>query len=366
MKRIRVSLLGAGWIANRVYVPLLTSADSPFDVVAAHDIEEEALQALARRCGLKGRELTRSACCAKDVDAMIVCTPPHRHADDIEEGLRAGKFVLCEKPVLRTLAEVERISRLPGADRHLMGSASMRFRDDVRLLSGWIADARMGAVETIELRWMREKGVPAAGSWRTDPVMAPNGVLEDLGPHLFDLAASFAAWPEWHIESCRLERRFGTSERAARWFGESPAASYVTPDYFRATLQAGAGLRATFESSWGDNRPGDVTRIDVTGHEGRASLVGLFGFSENRRSPSQFCVLARRHGPAVYSRFTPGPSLQREAFRKSLDHFAAVCRKRSKPVSCLADIAAAAHWITTIHERSGFYANANYTDAVHG
>ncbi len=64
----------------------------------------------------------------RDVDAVIIATPPHIHADVLVDALRAGKHVLLEKPMAATLQDAERIVR--ETERHpdlVVLDASCRF-----------------------------------------------------------------------------------------------------------------------------------------------------------------------------------------------------------------------------------------------
>jgi hypothetical protein len=66
-----------------------------------------------------------------DVDAIVVCIPPHLHAEITTATLQAGKHVLCEKPLCRT----RRKSPLPVAP---IGFSSVGLTTQIRaLMPGW-------------------------------------------------------------------------------------------------------------------------------------------------------------------------------------------------------------------------------------
>lgn len=78
-----------------------------------------------------------------DVDLVDICLPPHLHADAIEKSLRAGKKVLCEKPLALDAANARRLAELarPG---QLLVAHILPFMPEFRLLVEAAADRRWG------------------------------------------------------------------------------------------------------------------------------------------------------------------------------------------------------------------------------
>ena len=65
----------------------------------------------------------------QNVEAVIVCSPSPRHAEQTEQWLRAGKHVLCEIPLALSLAETERLTALADeVDRRLMVCQTQRYQ----------------------------------------------------------------------------------------------------------------------------------------------------------------------------------------------------------------------------------------------
>jgi predicted dehydrogenase len=238
-----------------------------------------------------------------------------------------------------------------GIEDRLMGSAAMRFRSDVALALSWIATGCIGQLEAIRLGWWREAGVPAPGSWRTDVLLSPSGVLEDLGPHLLDIAAAVLPenlpFADSEPSNVRLSCASGSVEQAASWFASDSASRYAVPDVAQATLGITGGPRIELRLSWVGAGPGDLTELRFEGAEGRVEVRGLLGLSTRRRTADQVCVLTR--GRAVLrTRFCPDLTLQREAFRRSLFHFADFCGGMAAPVADIREIARVAHWMEDV------------------
>jgi oxidoreductase len=347
---VRMALIGGGWIAEQVYLPFLLRSHQ-VKIAGLYDVSQTALLRMAKQTGLSVEFLSRDACCTPDVDGLILCTPPAAHSRQIEDAILVGKHVLCEKPVFRSAAEVPRsLSEAQLANR-LMGSASMRLREDVSLLLDWVREGRLGELHSVRLEWRRERGVPAPGSWRTDPLISPTGVLEDLGPHLLDIVAAMPSimhWKQLRLVNAELDCKFGDSGRGAGWFGEDHQGSYSVPDQAYAKFESDRGTTAEVLVSWADDQPGDLTSIVFEGAHGRASMKGLFGFSTSRRIPEQYCELALHGRPVQRRHFHPGPQLQQQAFARSLELFIEFCRDQRPAIASYRDVAQVADWMEAI------------------
>ncbi|MCP9485293.1 MAG: Gfo/Idh/MocA family oxidoreductase [Gaiellaceae bacterium MAG52_C11] len=105
--RVRIGLIGAGWIAGRHLASL--GGISEAEVVAVCDIDEErAHQALpspaARAYGAWWELLERES-----LDAVFICTPPLAHRDPAVAALKLGLGVFLEKPIGRTIEDAAAI-----------------------------------------------------------------------------------------------------------------------------------------------------------------------------------------------------------------------------------------------------------------
>lgn len=343
----RLAIIGAGWIARLGYRSHLQQRTT-LSAVRVYDRDPSSAAELA--AGLPGCEVadTLDQCFGPEVDALLVCTPPSEHLEVLLRARAAGKYVLCEKPVVRS--ETEGISALANGER-LMGSATMRFRRDLGELLEWVRTGCVGQVRRVGLRWVRHRGVPVPGSWRTCRRVSPGGVLEDLGPHLLDLAAAGlgAASGGLSVREATLERRDGRGAMASHMFDGSLARGYDAPDYCRATIANDDGVEVDLELAWIDPTEGDEVQVSFEGTGGVARFSGLLGLSRSRRSAVQCCELNGASGQ-LERHYPTGPGEQMLAFRRSLDHFAGFCRGEVAPRASATEIAHVARWIGAIQE----------------
>ncbi|HEX7288922.1 MAG TPA: Gfo/Idh/MocA family oxidoreductase [Candidatus Angelobacter sp.] len=356
--KVRIAVIGTGWIAEHVYLPCLLSHGG-IEVAAAHDPLPELLSRFARHAGLDPAYLGLDACFGSEIDGVLLCTPPSVHAQQIAQAVSLNKYVLCEKPVFRNIADLESLGPASRVASRLMGSATMRLRNDVRLLLQWIKDGVLGPLERVRLSWWRERGVPAAGSWRTDPRHSPMGVMEDLGPHLLDLLASLISsqtWKELRVTRAVLRCRYGQDgQRNASWFAGHPHSPYVVPDQAAASLLSDTGTKVEVEVCWANELPGDFCHLWFQGPRGTASFQGLLGLSTLRRVEKQQCSLELAGRPAEIHDFPLGAETQTRAFAESVDTFARFTRNLSPPAADFAEIRRVTEWLTEIQKISGLF-----------
>jgi len=104
--------------------------------------------------------------------AALVCTPHDRHLDDVLEALAAGRHVLVEKPLARTLEEADRmIAAAARAGRVLMTAENFRFMPAFRWVRRALDAGMLGARREVHLvarGWRRHAG------WRLTPDAAPS------------------------------------------------------------------------------------------------------------------------------------------------------------------------------------------------
>src|SRR5262249_38680919 len=102
---MRVAFIGAG-LQTRRRAPII--AQSPDDeLVEIVGTEPTPPKGLLEQVGGTWGSDWRRTVERRDIDAVLVCTPPHLHAEITIAALGAGKHVLCEKPLCRTLEEAE-------------------------------------------------------------------------------------------------------------------------------------------------------------------------------------------------------------------------------------------------------------------
>ena len=120
---IRVGVAGLGAVAQAVHLPLLARHDEAFRISAIADFSADLRESLGERyrVPVDARSETVAELLARDdLDAVVLLTSGSHGADALA-ALERGLWVLCEKPLATTTAEIDRLAASPNADRLLLG-----------------------------------------------------------------------------------------------------------------------------------------------------------------------------------------------------------------------------------------------------
>lgn len=194
-----VGIIGAGAIVG-LHCMAYRSLSECARLVAVADVDEgranAAKQAFSFRHSYKDY---RDLLGREDIDVVSVCTPPHVHTPIVLDALAAGKNVLCEKPMARTLEEADHVVK--ATERNLGGKCSYVFQyrtDPAHLrIRKLIRDNALGKIlmATVRVRAKRTPAyyarVPGRGSWGIDG----GGVLINQSIHQLDALTSFLGNP---------------------------------------------------------------------------------------------------------------------------------------------------------------------------
>jgi predicted dehydrogenase len=188
----RVAIVGAGNIAQS-HVDAVESMSDRAEVVAVVEVDPVRLASFALRHGIAGQYEDLDAMLAVErPDLAIVCTPPYLHVPQTLACLSAGVWVLCEKPVCGSLADLDTIEAAEGTSAARFSSVSQwRFGERVEEFRALIASGALGRPLVVECltNWYRDQAyydVAWRGAWSTEL----GGPTIGLGIHFMDLVLS--------------------------------------------------------------------------------------------------------------------------------------------------------------------------------
>jgi len=130
-----------------------------------------------------------------DIDAVDICVPNDLHMEIAIAAAKAGKMVLCEKPLSRTTKEGEKmVAAVEKAKVPNMVWYNYRWIPAVTLIKQIVASGKLGKIFHYRANflqdWTISPEVPqgGAGTWRLDVEAAGSGVTGDLLAHCVDTA----------------------------------------------------------------------------------------------------------------------------------------------------------------------------------
>ncbi|OQA46182.1 MAG: Glucose--fructose oxidoreductase precursor [Chloroflexi bacterium ADurb.Bin325] len=186
--------------------------------------------------------------------------PNNIHAEPTIAAARAGKHVLCEKPLARTAAEAKTmLDAVNAAGVKHMVAFNYRFVPAIRLAYNLINSGKLGRIYHFRAVYLQEWIMPHYGAgmiWRTDKDVAGSGALGDLGAHIIDLARFLCG----EIKSVGALTRTFIPERSGQ--------KVEVDDAFVSVAEFENGAIGTLEASRfaGGNKNGE--RLEINGEKG--------------------------------------------------------------------------------------------------
>jgi predicted dehydrogenase len=212
VNRVRLLILGTGAMAN-THAAAFASIPG-VELAAAVDPRAEVLAAFRARHGIaQGFASLDEALAWGGFDAAANVTPDAAHHLTTMALLKAGKHVLCEKPLATSEADAAQMARAAEASGRV-AMVNLTYRNVAALprAARMVADGAIGTVRHFEASYFQSWLTQAAwGDWRTEPQWlwrlstrhGSKGVLGDVGIHILDFAL-FAAGLGAKEISCRL------------------------------------------------------------------------------------------------------------------------------------------------------------------
>ena len=187
--KIRVAVVGLG--IGRMHVLAFKGLRAHYQVVAVCDVNaDRAAEVAGWLRGVRAVTDPAEIWAAPDVDVVALCTPPALHRSQVEAALRAGKDVICEKPLVASVREVDELAAIAAeTGRTVMPVFQYRFGNGLQKLKALVDQGVAGRpyVANIDLAWNRGADYYAApwrGQWETEL----GGVLLGHAMHLLDMA----------------------------------------------------------------------------------------------------------------------------------------------------------------------------------
>ncbi|WDR07204.1 Gfo/Idh/MocA family oxidoreductase [Devosia rhodophyticola] len=188
-KILNVALVGLGIGRSHIVEGYLPNADK-FRIAAICDLNQDRLDSIGEEFGIEQRLTDFDALLQMDdVDIIDVCTPPMVHYPQIMAALKAGKHVICEKPLVGSLAQLDEVMAVEKtAKGKLMPIFQYRYGDGIEQVRKIIGSGLAGKpyVVTAETFWKRTSEyyeVPWRGKWATEL----GGVLMTHAIHIHDI-----------------------------------------------------------------------------------------------------------------------------------------------------------------------------------
>ena len=220
----------------------------------------------------------RAVIARDDIDIIDIVTPGESHAEIAIAALKAGKHVLCEKPLANTVAEAEAmaVAAEEAASRGIRSMVGFTYRrvPAVTFLRDLIAQGRIGRVQQVRAAyrqdWLVDPDEPLG--WRLQKEHAGTGALGDIGAHIVDMT-QFVTGLAIESVSGALDTIVTQRPLRAEGSGLSGTASdgygeVTVDDVALFTARLGNGALASFEATRFATGRKNALTIEVSGDKG--------------------------------------------------------------------------------------------------
>jgi len=184
MKKIKIALIGAGYIAN-YHARGLQLLDN-VEITTVVGLPLDAAKEFAKKYNIKNittnyKELLKSS----KVDAVIIGTPNKFHAPFAIDFLKNGKDVFLEKPMAMNPKEGEQVKKIAEENNQLVMVGHMwRFDDETNFVKDIVSSGKLGKIIKTKGYGIHENWGPEG--WFTKKEMSGGGALADMGVHAID------------------------------------------------------------------------------------------------------------------------------------------------------------------------------------
>ncbi|BCW88197.1 Inositol 2-dehydrogenase/D-chiro-inositol 3-dehydrogenase [Alphaproteobacteria bacterium SO-S41] len=200
---IRYAMIGGGPGAMIGEAHRMTARAAGFELVAgAFSSDPAKSQAQAVKSGLEAARgyATWPALIADAgalaLDAIVIVTPNHLHAQPAIAALNAGLHVVCDKPLAVSVAQAEAIAEAARAANRIVGvTCTYAGFGGPQLAAKIVAEGGIGSLRLVQAEYCQdwlatklEDGGQGPAAWRTDPARSgPAGATGDIGSHLWQM-----------------------------------------------------------------------------------------------------------------------------------------------------------------------------------
>ncbi len=256
MKTLNIGLVGYGFM-GRAHSNAYRRAPNFFDLEykpvlkAVCGRDSQKAKAFSERWGFESIETDwRTLVARKDIDVVDIACPNDMHKDIAIAAAKAGKMVLCEKPLSMNSADgLKMVQAVEKAGVPNMVWYNYRRVPAVTLAKQLIDEGKLGRIYHYRAKflqdWTISKDLPQGGAslWRLDVKVAGSGVTGDLLAHCIDTAL----WLNGSIDSVNAMTETFVKERKHNLTGKIEKVGIDDACAFLAKFKNGS--LATFEST---------------------------------------------------------------------------------------------------------------------
>jgi UDP-N-acetyl-2-amino-2-deoxyglucuronate dehydrogenase len=269
---MKFGIIGAGMIGH--FHAKAITAMTGGELHSVFDLRGEAADALAGEFGVRGYSDLEVFLADPDLEIVTIGTPSGAHRDPSLAALRAGKHVLCEKPLEVTPARIDEMTAAAAANRVTLAAIlNRRFHPGMDAFKTAADEGRFGKLTSAScyVKWFRDQAYYDSAPWRGTRALDGGGAIMNQAIHTID-ALLYLAGPVRSVQAntaCLAHTDIEVEDMAV------------------AILEFENGARGVIEGStctW--SKDGHPARVQLCGTEGSVFLADesfeLWDFMEEK------------------------------------------------------------------------------------
>ncbi|MHB8128316.1 MAG: Gfo/Idh/MocA family protein [Mobilitalea sp.] len=268
MEKVKIGIVGCGGIANNKHLPAIKK-NGNFEIVAFCDIKKERAEEAKEKYGTEDSrvytdytELLKQ----EELSAVYVLTPNKSHAGISIAAMKAGKHVMCEKPMAKTYAEAKLMLETANETGKLLTIGYQnRYRQDSKYLKRACDNGDLGDIYYARAHAVRRRAVPTWGVFLNEEEQG-GGPLIDIGTHALDLTLWMMDNYEPVSVTGSVYRKLADQTEQGNAFGEWDPAEFTVEDSAFGFIKMKNGATIHLEAAWALN----TLEVD----EAKTSLCG--------------------------------------------------------------------------------------------
>lgn len=255
MEKLKVGIIGCGGIANGKHMPALKKLDN-VEMVAFCDIIPERAEKAAKDYGTADakvytdyKELLKD----ESIHNVRILTPNRWHAEMSIAALKAGKHVMCEKPMATSYADaLKMIEARDESGKVLTIGYQHKFDADVRYARQEAQKGTFGDIYFAKASILRRRGVPTWGVF-TRKAEQGGGALIDVATHSLDMVLHIMGNYKPKMLLATTYDKLKYQKETGNAFGPWDVDHYDVEESAFAHLVMENGATIVIEASWALN-----------------------------------------------------------------------------------------------------------------
>ena len=275
-KKLRIGIIGCGWIADSHMKAYLNQPD--VEIVAGADLVPGKAAKFFEKHGVEGvkteyashKEMLDDESLA--LDAVSICTYNRQHAEPAIYALKKGVNVLLEKPFTVTLDEaVEVMKAEKESGKVLSIGFQPRLDANMQMIKKICQSGELGEIYYIQTGGGRRRGIPTPfGTTFIEDKTAGLGALGDIGCYSLDMVLNAIGYPKPLTVSGYKSNFFGKCPTYSGYRADKRAEYaelFGVDDFAAAFVRLEGGIVLDFRIAWAMNMdtPGDTIILGTKG-----------------------------------------------------------------------------------------------------